>query len=166
MGNIEKFLYWTIGVLVTMLVISTGLLLWNKTKPIMTLANKEAAAQAQLITDAQFSAYDNQIVSGAQVVTAYRRYATQEAFYLYIRMYKSGTYTDFGMTPKGGGYTCPRFSFSLGQLVSGSPMSCSVKEEQITKFGGTYYVPPQASFRSTIVRDVNKRVTAIYFDMQ
>jgi len=153
MGNIEKFLYWSIGLLVTLAIISTGILLWNTTKPIMTAANREAADQARQISDAQFAAFDNQIVSGANVITAYRKYSGKQAFYLRI----DNDASEFGVSLNGGETQC--------QATNPSGFDCYVSLEDILDISdAAHYVPPQAKFDARLLRDANERVYGIRFD--
>lgn len=165
MDNITKFLQWTVGLLITLSIISAGILLWNKAMPISAAAQRQAEEQARLMYEAQFSAYDNQLVSGSQLLTAFRRYYNQEAFYLYVQTIR-GTTRQFGMTPasSGGASSCPGFNYSTGQVTAGTA-SCSVTETSVTEVTNTHYVPPQARFRTTLVRDGNDRVVGIYFRM-
>lgn len=168
MDNITKFLQWSIGLLITLSIISMGLLLWNKAKPIGDAAQRQAAEQAKLMSEAQFTAYDNQLLSGSQLLTAYRRYYMLDAFHIYVQTNRSGI-RQFGMTPGapsgGAGSSCPSFSYSTGKLSSGTT-TCSITEDHITDVSGTNYVPPQAKFRTTLVRDGNDRIAGIYFKMQ
>lgn len=168
MDNISKFLQWSVGLLITLSIISMGLLLWNKAKPIGAAAQQQAAEQARLMSEAQFSAYDNQLVSGSQLLTAYRRYYMLDSFHLYVQTNRSGT-REFGMTPSapsgGSASSCPSLSYSSGEL-SGGTTSCTVTEDEIIDITSSNYVPPQAKFRATVVKDGNDRVAGIYFKMQ
>ncbi|CAH1207728.1 hypothetical protein PAECIP111893_02765 [Paenibacillus plantiphilus] len=168
MDNITKFLQWSVGLLITLAIISTGLLLWNKAQPIGSAAQQQAAEQARLMSEAQFAAYDNQVVSGSQLLTAYRRYYTLDAFHLYVQTSRGGT-QQFGMTPSapngGTGSNCPSFDYANGK-INGGTTTCSVKEADVTTVTHSYYVPPQARFRTTVVKDGNDRIAGIYFKMQ
>jgi hypothetical protein len=163
MENISKFLYWTMGVLLTLAIISTGLLLWARAQPIGAAAQRQAEDQARMMSEAQFAAYDNQIVSGSQLVTAYRRYYSLNGFHLYVE--KNGGAVRFGMTPNGSGSTCPSIDFGTGTLSGGTMSNCGVTETTVTTSAATEYIPPQTRFRTTLVRDANHRVTGIYFKM-
>ncbi len=167
MDNITKFMQWSVGLLITLAIISTGLLLWNKAKPIGAAAQQQAAEQARLMSEAQFSPYDSQLVSGSELVTAYRRYYMMLGFHLYVKTNKAS----FGMTPSasggGGSTSCPSFNYTTGQL-SGGTASCNRTETHVTDNAASnlYYVPPQARFLATVVKDANDRVAGIYFKMQ
>ncbi|GKU78131.1 hypothetical protein [Paenibacillus sp. L3-i20] len=170
MDNISKFLQWSIGLLITLSIISMGLMLWNKAKPIGVAAQQQAAEQAKLMAEAQFSAYDNQLLSGSQLITAYRRYYMLDAFHIYVQTNQGGI-KQFGMTPSApaggvGPSACPPFSYTNGTLGGGTSSSCAVLEADISNVANTNYVPPQAKFRTTVLKDGNDRIAGIYFKMQ
>ncbi|WP_159887531.1 hypothetical protein [Paenibacillus puerhi] len=163
MENISKFLYWTVGILITLAMISAGLILWNNAKPIGAAAQRQAAEQARLMYEAQFAAYDSQLVSGSQLVTAYRRFYSLDAFHLYVEM-NSGA-IQFGMTPNGDNTACPAIDYHTGKLNGSTMPSCNVTDANITNTSSGHYVAPQRRFRSTLVKDANNRVTGIFFKM-
>ncbi|MBW7475212.1 hypothetical protein K0T92_10675 [Paenibacillus oenotherae] len=166
MENISGFLKMTISILITLAIITSGLFLWYQTQPIVDLATSQAAAQAAELKEQEFSAFDNQLVSGSQILTAYRRYWNHENFFLYVRTYNGGTATEFGMNPSGTSSSCRAFNYSSGRFEDTGTSSCYIDEDDVTYYSGTYYVPPQARFQSTIIRDDNDRIAAIYFREQ
>jgi len=165
MENIASFLKTTISILITLAIISAGIFLWNKTMPVLELANNQASIQAMELADQQYSAYDNQLVSGSQLNTAYRRYSNHDVFVLYVQKNNNGTRTNFGIRPSGSG-PCRDLDFTTGNLKTGTLATCSVDEEDIQSYSGTYYVPPQSKFKAILVRDLNDSVIGIYFKEQ
>ncbi|MFC6333914.1 hypothetical protein ACFP56_14900 [Paenibacillus septentrionalis] len=166
MENIASFLKTTISILITLAIISAGIFLWNKTIPVLELANNQASIQAMELADQQYSAYDNQLVSGSQLNTAYRRYSNHDVFVLYVqKKNNNGTRTNFGIRPSGSG-PCRDFDFSTGKLKTGTLANCYVNEDDLQSYSGTYYVPPQSKFQAVLVRDLNNSVIGIYFKEQ
>jgi hypothetical protein len=166
MENISTFLKWTFGVILTLTIIAAGVMLWNKASPIIASANNQAAQQANAIGDDEYSAFDNQLVSGSQVLTAFRRYSNHDVFYLYIQTNNNATIRNFGMQPNGSIAACTNFNYTLGTLQSGTAVGCNITQLQVTDNASIYYIPPQARFLSVLLRDLNKRVTGIYFKAQ
>jgi hypothetical protein len=166
MENIASFLKTTISILITLAIISSGLFLWGKTQPVVELANSQAAAQAKELSEQQYSAFDNQIVSGSQILTAYRRYESQQGFCLYVErpsVYgQDETYRRFSMNPNGEGY-CRAFDYSGASFKDGTDDSRGVDEEEISDASGRYYISPQARYRAKLIKDKNERIAAIYF---
>lgn len=165
MENIATFLKWTIGVCLTLTIIMAGVALWNKVVPIITTSHAQAAQQARAVADDEYSAYDNQIISGSQVLTAYRRYSYHDVFYLYIQTNNNSSTLNFGMQPNGSTAACAGFDYSTGKLVTGTT-SCSIALTQVTDNTSSYYIPPQARFRAAVLKDGNDRVTGIFFKAQ
>ncbi|WP_440961824.1 hypothetical protein ACN6KS_08930 [Paenibacillus nitricinens] len=165
MENIASFLKTTISILITLAIISSGLFLWGKTQPVVELANSQAAAQARELSEQQYSAFDNQIVSGSQILTAYRRYESQQGFCLYIeKPYANGqneAERRFSMNPNGEGY-CRAFDYSSGSFKEG-PDTRGVDVEELSEASGRYYISPQARFKAKLIKDKNERIAAIYF---
>lgn len=167
MENIASFLKTTISILITLAIISSGLFLWGKTQPVVELANSQAAAQARALSEQQYSAFDNQLVSGSQILTAYRRYESQPGFCLYIeRPYVYGqaaSDTQISMNPSGEGY-CREFDFTSGKFKEGTRSSWT--DEDISNASGSVYISPQSRYRAKLIKDKNERIAAIYFQAQ
>jgi hypothetical protein len=165
MENIASFLKTTISILITLAIISSGLFLWGKTQPVVELANSQAAAQARELSEQQYSAFDNQIVSGSQILTAYRRYESQQGFCLYVeRPYVNGqgeSDRQISLNPSEKGY-CRAFDYSSGSFKEG-PDSRGVDVEELSEALGRYYISPQARFKAKLIKDKNERIAAIYF---
>ncbi|RUT39526.1 hypothetical protein EJP82_25950 [Paenibacillus anaericanus] len=161
MENLQTYLKWVIGLLFTLVIIAAGIMIWNQTQPMLQMANRQAVEQAQAIADDEFSAYDYQLVSGSQVLTAVRRYAMKDVFYIYVKTTKS----EFIVKPSGTTTSCPRFDYTNGSIVTGTT-SCNITTRQMMDINDTNYVPPQGRFRSTLLRDDNDRITGIYFKQQ
>jgi hypothetical protein len=162
MQNILVFLKNSVGLIITVVIITAGLILWSKAEPIVDMTNRQAAMQAEFMQNEIYSAYDNQIVSGSQIITAYRRYSMQDAFYLYIQTNNGGTIRNFGMQPNGSTQPCPNFDYNNGALASGST-TCNITIDQIQDNASVYYISPQSRFSAKLIKDANKRVTAIFF---
>ncbi|OKP84630.1 hypothetical protein A3844_19265 [Paenibacillus helianthi] len=166
MENIASFLKTTISILITLAIISAGLFLWGKTQPVVELANSQAADQARELSEQQYSAFDNQIVSGSQILTAYRRYESQDGFCLYVEQpYTTAAkepYRKFTMNPSGKG-SCREFDYS-GEKLKDNTDNFDADEEEISDASGLYYISPQARYRAKLIKDKNERIAAIYFE--
>lgn len=167
MENIASFLKTTISILITLAIISAGLFLWGKTQPVVELANSQAAAQARELSEQQYAAFDNQLVSGSQILTAYRRYESEQNFCLYVeRPYVYGQPDSniyISMNPSGDGY-CRAFDYSGGRFKEGTEKDYNkVDDKTISDASGGFYISPQSRFRATLIKDHNKRIAAIYF---
>ncbi|OXM15547.1 hypothetical protein [Paenibacillus herberti] len=163
MENIASFLKMTISLLITLAVITAGLFLWNKAQVVVELTNAQAISQAKELNEQQYAAFDNQLVSGSQILTAYRRYAGHSEFFLYVN---AGVSKQFGMVPGGDSSRCRNFNYWGGTLEDGTNSNCGVTEEDISDAGDSRYIPPQSRYRSQLVRDANDRVTAVFFDAE
>lgn len=164
MDNITKFLLWVFSIALTMSIITSGVLLWGNAQPIARKVNQQQLEQNRALIDSEFSAFDNQLVSGSQISTAYRKYATHDPFALYVQT-NNGSIRNFAMQPSESTWTCNNFNYSSGDLQAGT-IGCSVTEEMVEQYGTQYYIPPQARFRAKIVRDANDTIAAIYFKAQ
>lgn len=167
MENIASFLKTTISILITLAIISAGLFLWGKTQPVVELANSQAAAQARELSEQQYSAFDNQLVSGSQILTAYRRYESEQNFCLYVERPDVYGQTDanrqISMNPSGDGY-CRAFDYSGGRFKEGTEKDYNkVDDRVISDASETHYISPQSRFRATLIKDHNERIAAIYF---
>lgn len=165
MDSIPSYLKWTIGVILTLIIIGSGVLLLNRVMPVLSLANEEASVQVKLSQDSRYAAYDYQIVSGSKVLTAMRQYYDVDPFTLYVQIKSNGSTQNFGMTPSSNNEPCRSFDYNSGKFSSGTT-NCRVTENEVMDVTSTYYIPPQARFRATVVRDDNDRISAIYFKQQ
>lgn len=166
MSQIAGWLKWTISILITIAAISAGMMLWNKALIIRDEADDQVKRQSKAIAETQYSAFDNTLVSGSQILTAYRRYENKDVFSLYIQIQKSGSVQNFGMQPKGSNLSpCRNFDFNSGKLSNGQS-TCNVSEEQVTNVNDVHYIPPQARFRSLVIRDENDRISGLFFKSQ
>ncbi|WP_128896796.1 hypothetical protein [Longirhabdus pacifica] len=162
MENISHFLRWVFGLVITLFILSAGILLYNLAQPMLWTANNQASDQARMIIDSEYTAYDYQIVSGSQLLTAYRRYGDQQDFTLYVKTSNK----NFGVYTDGTTGSCTNFDFTTGSLESSSTMACNVTQQQLMEGTSDYYISPQARFISTLVRDKNDIIRAIYFQQQ
>jgi hypothetical protein len=159
MENIASFLKTAVSIMLTLAIISAGLLLWGKAQAVVDLANAQAVVQEREISEQQYSAFDGQIVSGSQILTAYRRYESNAVFCLYIQK----DYNNEFSLRAGGSGSCRKYDYSRGELTSGDDTN-TISVNYIQNISDTrYYISPQSRFRATLVRDANKRISAILF---
>lgn len=156
---IGNFLKEIVSLLIALLILGFGIHLYNVLQPMYVSIEEDSAHQSRMVQESVFSPYDGHIVSGSQVHTAMRRYANRESFYIYVD--KSGT--RFIANPSGLPGTCLNLNFNTEKLLTTPASNCNVTLDQMKQEGGTYYIYPQASFRSTILRDNNDRIAGILF---
>lgn len=159
MENIASFLKTAVSILLTLAIVSAGLLLWGKAQAVVDLANGEAAMQERELSDQQYSAFDGQIVSGSQIVTAYRRYETKESFCVYV----SKNYNQGFSLKTGTSGSCRKLDYSSGRFGSGYESDYTVIDQILNPYDSARYISPQSRFKAVLVRDDNKRVAGILF---
>jgi hypothetical protein len=157
-----KFLEEVSGLLLTVLIISVGFGLWTLVKPLNYQTSEALAQQNSAIELAQFSSFDNHIVSGSQLVTAVRRYSYLPNFSVYVQKNTPST-VNFGNVPDATRTTCPGFNYTSGLLTYSGTVPCSTTQAQLDDATNPNYIPPQARFKSTLVKDRNNLITGIYF---
>ncbi|MEK5061040.1 hypothetical protein BK126_26350 [Paenibacillus sp. FSL H7-0326] len=161
MSNVNRFLIWSIELVLTLNIISYGILLWNTTIPLRDSVSLQMVEHNQAIYDSKYAAYDYQDVSGSQILTAYRKYQNEPIFNLFVQTRHNGL-RNFAVEPNHLTNTCSNFDYSSGALASGTT-NCNIDELDLKQFGGSYYIPPQQRFSSTLIRDANNTVLGIYF---
>jgi hypothetical protein len=161
--NTGRFWLWAIELLITANIISFGMLMYGMTVPLQESASRQLQEQNRTIAESQYSAFDYQKVSGSQILTAYRKFSTEDDFYLYVSTKQGGaTVKNFAVEPPNRTNSCANFNYGTGAITTGTT-ACTVNDKNMQEFGNAYYVPPQESFRAQLVRDGNDRVRGIYF---
>ncbi len=146
MENGVKALMIAAAVLITIAIITLGVIVFQ--------SGQEAASQAQKgfsdlqndMATVQFSAYDQKTVSGSQVMNAIRKYATNPQFGVSVKTGKNTTGIWYGKVVS-----------SLGVVGAAG----------VTDLSNAYddahvdYVNPIAQFKSQLIYDSNRVVRAI-----
>ncbi|OXM15548.1 hypothetical protein [Paenibacillus herberti] len=84
MENISVGLKWVIGIIVTILIIAAGVSIYLLINGYFNRAQQQTLSQNQLISQAEFSTYDNKDVSGQDVINAATRYSGRPQFSVFI----------------------------------------------------------------------------------
>lgn len=155
-----KYIAMVIEVIMLLGVIGAGVSIYNQTKPVSAYTAEKARVQAEMQELAEYSPYDGHTVSGSSLITAMRRYALKQSFYIYVKQSASNM---FIANPTNGSTTTLDFNFTTGQLRTTTTSSANITLSQMLTEGSTYYISPQDSYAATVVRDSNRRVTGIYF---
>ncbi len=75
MDNASKGLLMGAGILITIVIITFGMVFLNASKGMVSTANEEVADFQLEMAQAKYKAFDNTTVTGAQVVSAISKYA-------------------------------------------------------------------------------------------
>ncbi|MBW7475213.1 hypothetical protein K0T92_10680 [Paenibacillus oenotherae] len=164
MENISVGLKWVIGVIVTILIIAAGVSIYLVINGYFTRAQEQTLSQSQLITQAEFSGYDNKDVSGQDVLNVASRYAGRPNFSVRIKNNESAT-GFFASNNYNKCYVAPtdpddpvdvtNYTACLGGKI---PVSTMQDQTQSAN-----YVNPTATFASKIYKDKNGEVCLIEF---
>lgn len=157
-NNISKALWIGIGILFFIGVVSLGLGIFNKGK---SVANHQSDALGDLersLAESEFDAYDNQSVSGAEVLSAIKKYRDKsELIAINVKTKKEEkTYLNAA-------------SFSDASVSLGSAKSEKDTEkdiEEARKESSTSYINPVAKFDAKLRRDKNDVIAGIVFSQE
>jgi hypothetical protein len=153
-----------VGAIIGLLITGFGLALYQYTVPIRELATERIMQQAILAEQAKFSSFNNVPVSGAQVLTAMRRYSLQDNFYIYVR--RNPPNSNFIGNPAKNPTTCLNIDFTTGQLLNSTTPRCTVTVNQMELESSAFYVSHLDRFISRPVLDSSDRVAGLFFDEQ
>jgi len=162
MENVSTGLKWAIGILVTLLIVAAGVSVY------MASSGYFKRAQSGLVNTTgnlnEFTAYDDQIVTGSEVVETAKRYEKKDEFTVLI--YTNKTQTGFyAGNISSTSSKCYRPN-DKNEAEKGLGGACNTKKtigdmKDETKVDS--YVNPTASFRSKVYADVNGVVRVIEF---
>jgi len=161
--NISVGLKWVIGVIITILIIAAAVSIYLVINGYFSRAQEQTLSQSQLITQAEFSNYDNKDVSGQDVINAATRYSGRPQFSILIstgenrgEFYAENNHSICYERPVTGNkvdLSTERCGFGTQQPVS------AMQDQKVSR----YYVNTSAVFASTIYKDNNGEVRLIYF---
>jgi len=161
--NISIGLKWVIGVIVTILIIAAAISIYLVINGYFGRAQEQTLSQSQLITQAEFSNYDNKDVSGQDVINAATRYSGRPQFSILIstgenrgEFYAENNHSICYVNPGTG----KKLDISTASCAYGKQQPVSAMQDQKNS---RYYVNTSAVFASTIFKDNNGEVRLIYF---
>ncbi len=154
-NNISKALWIGIGVLFFIGVVSLGLSIYNKGKDVAMKQSESLNGLEKSLSEAEFDTYDNQSVTGAEVLSAIKNFrdkaelisisvTTNKGSETYLN---SASFTDEGV--------------SLGSEKSVSEIESEI--ENARKESSITYINPVAKFDANLRRDENNVIAGIVF---
>ncbi len=157
-NNISKALWIGIGILFFIGVVSLGLSIFNKGKAVASHQNEALGDLERNLAEAEFDLYDNQSITGAEVLSAIKKYrdkaeqisvsvTTNKGSNIYLN---SAKFTDDTVT--------------LGNAKTGSEIEKDIEEAR--KESSNNYINPVAKFDAKIRRDENNVIAGIIFTQE
>jgi hypothetical protein len=167
--NISVGLKWVIGIIVTILIIAAGVSIYMVINGYFNRAQEQTLSQSQLITQAEFSGYDNKDVSGQDVINAATRYAGRPQFSVFI---KTGV-NEVGFYAENNYDTCFNAPTSAGGIVDLTTDSCSgtnsldaISVSEMQDPTENNFVNTAAVFEADVFKDKNGEVRLITFEQK
>lgn len=162
MENISIGLKWAIGVIVTLLIIAAGVGIYFVANGYFNRAHEQTMSQSQMLSQAEFSTYDNKDVTGQDVIDAATKYAGRPQFSIHVVTGVTAT----------GFFTKNNYTICYAKPVSPNPVAVSVngcsgtpvtlsQMQDATKSDN--YINPTGIFEANIYRDANAEVRLIEF---
>ncbi len=154
-NNIGRALWIGVGVLFFIAVVSIGLSMLDQGRSIAQDQSEKLSDIQKRLSDAEFDIYDNQTVTGSQVVAAIKSFrAYKEAFSIRVTTNK-GTVTYLNGA-----------SFSGSDVTIGSQHDDATIENAIKDArneANAAFINPVASFDAQVRKDANDVISAIEF---
>lgn len=148
--NVLGFIKWAAGIVITLAIISIAFVVFNMAKDgTMEGVSKISAMNAQ-IAESDITIYDNQEISGSEVVNVIRKF---EDSYLAIQV-------QTGKNSSGSWYGYSA-SISSGVATIGSTSSTTITSAIDEK--SNQYINPNGRFMSKVHRDANGAAVAMVF---
>ncbi|GGA04899.1 hypothetical protein GCM10008018_58470 [Paenibacillus marchantiophytorum] len=167
MENISIGLKWAIGVIVTLLIIAAGVGIYFVANGYFNRAHEQTMSQSQMLSQAEFSTYDNKDVTGQDVIDAATKYAGRPQFSIHVNTGVNGKTTGSGFFSKNNYDICYATPPSSGEQVQVSSYTCSGKQITLSQMQDATksdnYINPTGIFASNIFRDANSEVRLIEF---
>ncbi len=156
-GNIQKALWLGVSILLFLAVVAIGMSVFQNVRGGTTDAMENVNATNQQLNNAKYSLYDNQEVSGTDVISAINNYKLQSGEIQIVVTNSSGTATTYisGGTASTGALTELTLAVIDGTIQASQNKSAT-----------TTYINPYGSFYATLIYDVNKEVRGMNFVQQ
>jgi negative regulator of genetic competence, sporulation and motility len=155
-GNIQKALWIGVSILLFVAVVAIGMAAYGKAAQMSDESMDNLDKQSQQLSNSAYGVYDNQYVSGTDVVNAIKNYkATPDEMQIIV--------------VKGGAST---YYLSTGTATSGtlSPIAETTTNTMLKsaqdKNNASAYINSYGEFYATVITDVNGSVRAIRFEQQ
>lgn len=146
MENGVKALMIAATVLITIAIISLGVIVFQSGQEAASQAQKGFSDIQQDMTAVQYAAYDQKLISGSQVINAIRKYSTNAQFGVQVKTGKNPTGTWYGKIVSATGAVSGNGTTDLTPVYDDSHAN---------------YINPVGRFQSSLVYDSNRVVRAI-----
>ncbi|TBV85465.1 hypothetical protein [Lysinibacillus sp. OL1] len=151
MGTATKAFKWIAGLLMAITFISAVLMIFVLSMDGAKTGSNDAQAMTTELSEQRFMNYDNNEVSGSQVISALRKFETQG------KDQKIAIYVETGRNVGAG--TWYYSQFGSDQVTASSVTSI----EKAMKPTDNNYINPSGRFNGTIERDTNGVIRAVKF---
>lgn len=150
--NVLGFIKWAAGIVITLAIISIAFIVFNIAKDGTMAGINKISAMNAMIAESDITIYDNQEVSGSEVVNVIRKFNKS---YLAIRVItgKDRTGTWYGYNAS--------ISTSSGIATISAESSSDIADTIDEK--NTRYINPNGRFLGKVFRDENGAAVAIVF---
>lgn len=165
MDNAQKAIMIGVGLFITIIIIAAVMLITGMGQDMLTsgqqqVSNISSSLQAQITSD-----FDGTTVTGAQVISAVKRYYTDETMVIKVKATKTGNTYDYGkVTATLSG------SKDTGYTTSGTAANTAVKVGKLSDTSSTnadYYVPNSAKYSANVIRiEGSDTVVGVIFERQ
>ncbi len=154
-NNIGKALWIGIGILFFIAVVSLGLSMLDQGRGIAQQQSDNLSEVQQRLADAQFDIYDNQNVSGSQVLAAIKSFREMSDTFSIEVTTKKGTNTYLNSASFSG------TTVTLGAAIAEDAIETSIKNARDE--AAAEFINPIAKFDAQIRKDSNNVVAGIVF---
>ncbi|RUT39527.1 hypothetical protein EJP82_25955 [Paenibacillus anaericanus] len=162
MENISTGLKWAIGIIVTLLIIAAGISVYLVANGYFSRAQQQTTSQSQMLSQAEYSIYDNKNVTGKDVIDAATRYQDRPEFSVFVRtgLNASGYYTKNSYDKSF--YNIGSNDFAVQNDSTTLPKGITTTQMTNPKDTANY-INPTGVFSANIYRDKNGEVRLIEF---
>lgn len=154
MENISTGLKWAIGVIVTLLIVAAGISIYMVTQGYFKRAQEQTVSQAQSLTSAEFTIYDNTRMTGGDVLEAVQKFANRPQFSIAI---------DTGLTTAAFYATGTGICYSNANPAVAATCGTTIDRATMVDPSQNQYINVTATFDTIIRRDANGEVRLISF---
>ena len=152
MDNAQKAIMIGVGLFITIIVIAAVMLITGMGQDMLTsgqqqVSNISSSLQAQITSD-----FDGTTVTGAQVISAVKRYYTDETMVIMVKATSSGTAYNYGKVQADGFDNAKYTATGTKAYASGSAATKIGKLTDTSSGNSAYYVPNSAKYNANVIR--------------
>ncbi len=154
-NNIGKALWIGVGILFFVAVVSLGLSMLDQSRSIAQDQSEKLSDIQKRLSDAQFDIYDNQTVTGSQVVAAIKNFRDYKDVFSVRVTTNKGTVTYLNSASFSGS------SVTIGSAQDDTTVENAIKDARDE--ANSSFINPVASFDAQVRRDANDVISAVEF---